>query len=853
MSGQKIFLLAQRLKDRYNIKIQVLSVVTERRHKLKRLLRKIKNKYKKLRNEIKVLKPSNYARARYFWYREHKKLQEKTILLESLPEERPAANIMAMLKELAENPLYQEYTIWLSGKKTQKQERGRLLEKAGLSNRVRTVETETLLYYRLLATAKYLITEDSFLYIFTKRKGQVLFNLWHGTPLMTLGRNKKMDFGLIGNEQKTFFDADYLLCPNEYTKQCLIEDYMLENFAKTKLLLGDYPRNDVFYRNERRQEIRHAYHLEDKQVIAYLPTWRKNLPEAGVKQRLAQWMEYLLAWDSLLTPSQVVYVKQHPINRLNIDFSAFQHIVPFPKECDTYGFLAASDVLVTDYSSVMFDYLLTGRKIILFVPDNEYFMETRGLHRELSSLPFAKAVSVRQLVEEVNQPKQYDDTECRNTFCSHAKENMAAALCRKVILEQETKQIEEQDIPYNGKKNVLIYMGGFEKNGLTTAGANLLHTLDCTKNNYAVLYCYDSIKKRQESLLVLPEKVARMGFYYYRALTFREQIPYMLWRGFRNIPYSFVAKIMKKLSVRGAERMMGGVRVDTVVQFTGYNDEMIGCMEQMPCNRVIYVHSDMEKEIALRANANQGLLAYAYRSYDTVAAVTEGMIPPAERIADSYRGEKTKEPRFVLCRNVIDYKRIQQLGNQPLEFDKTTAFHLSQEKLLEALASSKKKFVSVGRFSVEKGHERLIQAFERLHKEYPDTCLIIIGGHGNIWNKTVQQVQESSCPEDIFLVRYMSNPFPLVKQCDFFALSSLYEGFGLVLAEADVLGLPCFTTDIDGPRGFMQKYGGLLVENSENGLYHGMCACMEGTIAPRLTIDYEQYNAEAVSQFESVI
>jgi len=229
------------------------------------------------------------------------------------------------------------------------------------------------------------------------------------------------------------------------------------------------------------------------------------------------------------------------------------------------------------------------------------------------------------------------------------------------------------------------------------------------------------------------------------------------------------------------------------------------------------------------------------------------MIPPARRIAESETVGGAKEPNFTLCRNVIDYKRVLTLGEEPITFDSTTLFNVDRNRLLAALASDKKKFVSVGRFSVEKGHARLIKAFERLHKEHPDTCLVIIGGHGDLWDKTIQLVRKSSCPNDIFLVQYMSNPFALIKQCDFFALSSLYEGFGLVLAEADVLGLPCFTVDIDGPRGFMQKYGGLLVENSENGLLAGMQACMDGTIAPRLNIDYEQYNQEAVAQFESII
>jgi CDP-glycerol glycerophosphotransferase len=112
-------------------------------------------------------------------------------------------------------------------------------------------------------------------------------------------------------------------------------------------------------------------------------------------------------------------------------------------------------------------------------------------------------------------------------------------------------------------------------------------------------------------------------------------------------------------------------------------------------------------------------------------------------------------------------------------------------------------------------------------------------------------VKNSSCPDAIFLVRYMSNPMPLVKKCDYFVLSSLYEGFGLVLVEADVLGLPCFSTDIVGPQGFMRKYDGLLVADSEDGIVDGMRACLNGTVPARLNIDYEQYNREAIEAFES--
>jgi CDP-glycerol glycerophosphotransferase len=98
----------------------------------------------------------------------------------------------------------------------------------------------------------------------------------------------------------------------------------------------------------------------------------------------------------------------------------------------------------------------------------------------------------------------------------------------------------------------------------------------------------------------------------------------------------------------------------------------------------------------------------------------------------------------------------------------------------------------------------------------------------------------------------MKNPMPVLKQCDFFLLSSYHEGLGLVLLEADTLGIPVVSTDIPGPQGFMQKYGGMLVPPDENGMYQAMQACIEGKVKP-LNVDYEEYNRYAVEQFEQML
>ena len=104
---------------------------------------------------------------------------------------------------------------------------------------------------------------------------------------------------------------------------------------------------------------------------------------------------------------------------------------------------------------------------------------------------------------------------------------------------------------------------------------------------------------------------------------------------------------------------------------------------------------------------------------------------------------------------------------------------------------------------------------------------------------------------NVMLLLRVSNPFPIVKSCDAFILSSYYEGFGLVLAEADILGLPVVSTECTGPCSFLKEHGGTLVENSEEGIYQGLCMLGEGKINP-MNADYDLYNLEAVKEFESL-
>ena len=813
-----------------------------------------RKKAKKLHRKLKRVNRQYLSRKKYIWYREHCPIDEKAIFLETLNGQKPDGNIYALLKELTSGPEYAGYKIYLSCKRKEMKERRRYLESRNLSG-VTLLDCTTKAYFKVLATAKYLVNEHTFFIIFNKRPEQVILNTWHGTPLKCLGNKVANDFATFGNVQRNFFDADYLLCPNEFTMQHFIDDYSLANFGNTNLMMAGYPRNQALLNAARREEIRQECGFEDKQIIVFMPTWRGKIGNVTSSMQNDILREYFDEWDAMLQDNQILFVKLHPLSRGAIDLKKYTHIIPFPGEkYDTYDFLNASDVLVTDYSSVFFDYAASGRKIVLFTYDKEEYMSERGLYFSVDELPFPQATTVEELMEHIVGPKTYDDAEFLKKFCPYDVPGMTKAVCHQFLFGEASPLIELRKIPDNGKKNVVIYCGNLEKNGITTSAMNLLSTVDKTKYNYAVLFKINDVKKKQECIKMIPEGVSTLSYYHARSATAWETVGYMLFQEFHLLPYKIMVKLVEKVAHREYGRILGSCRIDKAIQFFGYEHELIELIGAVPCEKTIFVHNDMEEEIRSKHTLIRRLLSREYRRYDTVAIVTEDLRRSTTEIATAYRDEDTKEAaNLVLVKNTIDYKSILEKAEMELLFDKKTRMNVTEEELREALASDKKKFISVGRFSREKGHARLISAFETVHRENPDTMLIILGGYGILYNETKRLAANSSCPEAIYIIRYMSNPYPLMKACDYLALPSLYEGFGLVLAEADILGMPCFSTDITGPKLFMEQVGGFMVESSEEGVLDGLRACLDGRVPRKLNVDYEEYNQEAIRQFETLL
>lgn len=142
-----------------------------------------------------------------------------------------------MMRELAKDPTF---TIYYTSKKELMGEHRKILDAYGL-NRVQLIPLGSRKYQKILATSRYLVNNVSFPTYFIRREGQVYLNTWHGTPLKTLGKKMAMGIQDMSNMQRNFLHSSYLLHPNRYTMDHMMEDYNLNHLYTGKVILSRVP------------------------------------------------------------------------------------------------------------------------------------------------------------------------------------------------------------------------------------------------------------------------------------------------------------------------------------------------------------------------------------------------------------------------------------------------------------------------------------------------------------------------------------------------------------------------------------------------------------------------------------
>ena len=277
----------------------------------------------------------------------------------------------------------------------------RFLIKNDISN-VELVHTKSLKYIYRLATSKYLVSNSRFPTFFVKRCSQVLLNTWHGTPIKTLGFDIKEGAVDVWRNQNQFLMADYFLVPNPYAKSVLLPAYNLDKIYYGEILESDYPQNEVIDSSEIREDIRTILGVNDKKVIAYMPTWRGvSTGNMDITAQANLFMELFHKLEKELPEDTIVYYNLHQLVSSKIKKYIGDKVQPFPDGFEVYEFLTCTDILITDYSSVMFDYAASFKPVLLYVPDKKEYIEGRGFYFPITELPFPQSESIDQLLSHI--------------------------------------------------------------------------------------------------------------------------------------------------------------------------------------------------------------------------------------------------------------------------------------------------------------------------------------------------------------------------------------------------------------------------------------------------------------------
>lgn len=771
----------------------------------------------------------------YFHFYYHKKLDEKMIFLESNQGKEISSNLFYLLKEL-EKEEYQEYKIYLACQKKWEEQIRRKLEYYHMEQ-IQLVFVKSNIYYKCLGIAKYVFLDCAILESYIKKEGQVVTVIWHGIPVKKVGMDSKYNKFAMGNLQRTILLSDYMVCPNEYTKNILVQAFELKELYNGVILKEGYPRDIVFFNKTMKSLIRKELNVEEKQVYLYMPAWRgKQSKKLSSSNTLDA---YFTSLDQQLTNSQIFYVNMHVFTTDKIDYSKYHHIKRYPDQYDVYEFMNVCDALITDYSSVLYDFYRTGKKVILFPYDEVDYREKRDFYMELDEFPFPIVRDAIALSTELKRPKQEKRIAWLQNDSMYSSVDTASNLCSHIIKGRSC--CKEESLKKNGKDNVILYSDSLALNGLTTSFLNLFNSIDLEKRNYYVLVVESEIRRAPERIQKIPKGIGLLPINNGENYTLMEAISVVLYMDCNKNNF-FIKKYMDRLYEREFKKYFGTVKIDVVIQFSGYKKKIIHLFQRFHGKRAIFVHNDMIQEIRVRKNQHYLSLQSAYQNYDKVAVVTKDIIPPTLEISK-------RKDNIVIVNNCHAYNKVIERSLQPLSYDEKTKSMVSIEELECILNSDAKKIISIGRFSPEKGHKMLMKAFEIFSKQYPNTYLIIIGGHGSLYQETVSYAEHASA--NIIIIKSMTNPMPILRKCDLFILSSYYEGLGLTILEADCLSIPTISTNIVGPQGFMKEYGGYLVEATQQGILNGMYAFMEGKVKA-MNVDYKKYNENAVAQFEKL-
>lgn len=389
---------------------------------IKKLILSVADHNKALRRMLVWAVKTKRKHAFNAYYKKHATVDEKLIMFEAFGGRSYGCNPKALYLEMLADDRYKEYKkVWCF----KEPEKFAFLAE---DENTEVIKYRSAAYYDYYASAKYWITNYRLPQELQKKEEQVYVQCWHGVPLKRLGYDiAEYHDRTVSTKQlrkqytKAAMDYTYLLSPSKYFTEKLTSAYDLKTIGKDDIFIEKgYPRNDFLYRYTEEDVARVKETLalpEGKKYILYCPTYRDDQFKLGVGNTLKLGVDF----DRLqreLSDEYVILFRAHYLVKSQFDFKKYKDfIVDVSDYPDINELYIVSDVLITDYSSVMFDYAILERPIILYMYDmEEYKSKLRDFYLGFDQLPVDPIEKEDELIAAIQNTDGFALDEKYKTF-----------------------------------------------------------------------------------------------------------------------------------------------------------------------------------------------------------------------------------------------------------------------------------------------------------------------------------------------------------------------------------------------------------------------------------------------------
>ena len=348
-----------------------------------------------------------------------KKVNEKTLMFCCFNGKSYSCSPKAIYEYMIKNEKYSDFKFIWAFRETEKYD----FLKGNKNTKIVKINSKE--YQKYMSISKYWIFNYKIPDYLCPKKNQIFVQCWHGTPLKRLGYDLTHFDNVLNTseEMKKRYKIEaskftYFISPSKFASEKFNSAWNLKEIGKENIIIEKgYPRNDFLfnYKQTDIQKIKQKLGIEkdNRKIILYAPTYRSNQHEASLGYTYKEEINFKCLKEKF-GENYIVLFRPHYFIANIFDFKKYEGFVYDVSNIDDINELyIITDLLITDYSSVFFDFANLKRPIIFYMYDLEYYRdESNGFYIDLEELPGRIIKTQEELeneIERLSHNSEYDE------------------------------------------------------------------------------------------------------------------------------------------------------------------------------------------------------------------------------------------------------------------------------------------------------------------------------------------------------------------------------------------------------------------------------------------------------------